>query len=110
MSEKDRKREELLRELARRFRDSANTLRDVARKINDAAESHRQTMRRVERAGDRLRDCIGGDNSPTIFTYVEFLEFSTAEEFRKFKILEPITDEDLSRADLDDLTRRLQEI
>ena len=44
---------------------------------------------------------------PAPLTYAEYLEFRYAE-FRKFKRMPPVTKEDIERADLEDLSRRLQ--
>ncbi len=50
------------------------------------------------------------NNDKSTFTYLEYLEFSSVEEFEKFKDLEPITDEDINAIDWDVLTGKLEEV
>ena len=105
--ERERRRRELLAELAKRFRDSANTLREVARRIHEAANLQAENNRRLGTADKRLRECLENDEEVMPFTYLEFLEFSSAEEFRKFKHMGIITAEEIAKIDWDDLLRRL---
>ncbi len=105
--ERERRRRELLAELAKRFRESAHTLREVARRIHEAAGQHEENKRRLGVADKRLRECLANDDDGLPFTYLEFLEFSSAEEFRKFKHMDVITAEEIAKTDWDDLLRRL---
>lgn len=96
----DRKRkQEMIEDLARRFRDSANTLRSVARKLDEASRARREA--RAADVAAPVRETAGG------FTYLEFLEFSSAEEFRKFRGLGPVTQEEIASLDWQDLSRKL---
>ncbi len=108
MNERERRKQELLDELARRFRDSANNLRDVARRINRAAKTNDDGKSRLERAGERLREYIDSVPGPLAFTYLEFVEFTSADEFRKFKAMPVVSREEIEETDMDDLCRQLQ--
>jgi len=107
MNDHERKKQELLEELARRFRDSAHTLKSVARRINDASQLHQESVRRMDQADAPLRECVGSDASPLTFTYLEYLEFSSADEFRKFKDLDIITEAEIAEVDWDALCQQL---
>jgi len=48
------------------------------------------------------------DNPMPDFTRIEFIEFSTAEEFRKFKTMPIITKEEIEQTHIGDLIKRLQ--
>ncbi|MCX7934315.1 MAG: hypothetical protein N3A66_03545 [Planctomycetota bacterium] len=105
--EREKRRRELLAEIAKRFRESANTLREVARRIHEAARLQEENQRRLGAADKGLRECLASDDSGMPFTYLEFIEFSNAEEFRKFKRMGVITAEEIAKIDWDDLLRRL---
>jgi hypothetical protein len=97
----DRKRkQEMIEDLARRFRDSANTLRSVARKLDEASRVRREA-RGADVAAVEARPRTGR------FTYLEFLEFSSAEEFRKYRELGPVTEEEIASVDWHALSRNL---
>ena len=106
-NEREKRRQELLAELAKRFRESADTLKAVARRIHEAARMHEDNTRRLGAAGTRLRECVEGDTSPLPFTYLEFVEFASAEEFQKFKTMDLITTEEIAAVDWDDLCQKL---
>lgn len=107
MDERDKKKQELLNELARRFRDSAKNLKSVARRINTAAQEHDRAVDRMNSAGQRLRECVDGDSGTLPFTYLEYVEFTNAEEFRKFKNMPAITENEIEHVNWDDLCRQL---
>jgi len=71
----DRRRK--LKELAQKFRDSANLIRNNI--------THKKA---------------------TVFTYLEYLEFS-AEEFHKFKYMAPISEQDIEAVDWEMLSEQL---
>ncbi|MBN2713625.1 MAG: hypothetical protein JXR97_14485 [Planctomycetes bacterium] len=109
MIDKEKKRQELLKELARRFKDSANNLKNVARRIDKAARVHEDMRKRMDRASERLRECID-DEAPSIpWTYLEYVEFADAEEFKKFKSMEVITDAEIESVNWDTLSSKLFE-
>lgn len=107
MTDREKKRQELLKELARRFRDSADTLKEVARKINTAAQSNNNAHQRLNNVAVQLHDHVESDNARAPFTYLEYLEFSSAEEFQKFKVMDIITDEEIEAIDWEKLSGKL---
>lgn len=109
MDEKEKMRQELLGELARRFQSSAGSLKKIARRIDDAAREHHKTSKRIDNASSRLRDCIESRNEPVPFSYLEYLEFSSSEEFHKFKKEPIITDDEITTVDWEELSKKLLE-
>lgn len=109
MEDREKKRKELLQELARRFRDSASDLKSVARRIDTAARSHEENRHRVQRAGARLRECIEDNSASIPFTYLEYVEFGSAEEFKKFRGMDIITEDEIQTVNLDELVSKLQD-
>ncbi len=113
MTDREKRRQELLQELARRFRDSADTLKEVARKINTAAQSNKNTNQRLNEVAVQLNEHVKSDNqvesdsARAPFTYLEYLEFSSAEEFQKFKDMNIITDEEIEAIDWEKLSGKL---
>jgi hypothetical protein len=107
MDKREKKKQELLEELARRFRDSASTLKKVAKRINDASVAQRENCRRLDSAGARLRECVGSKTGPLSFSYLEYVEFSTAEEFHKFRVMPTVTEEEINAVDWEELSRQL---
>jgi hypothetical protein len=90
MDERERKKQELLDELARRFRESQDALKEIA------SQAHKSMKQRKAPAG-------------VPFTALEFIEFTNAEEFRKFREEKQITDDDLNNLDMEELCRKLLE-
>lgn len=107
MTERERRKDEMLEELAQRFRDSANNLKHVARRIQNAAQLHEETRKRLDKAGQRLRDYVESKSSPLAFSYLEYLEFNSTEEFEKFRSMDVISSDEINATDMDDLCRRL---
>lgn len=107
MDERERRRQELLDELERRFKSSAETMRIIATRIGEAAKMHNTNAKRSERASRRLRECVGSDLSSIPFTYLEYLEFTSADEFEKFRSQPIITDHDIHSINWDELSRNL---
>ncbi|MCC8189782.1 MAG: hypothetical protein LIP77_03970 [Planctomycetes bacterium] len=109
MNERDNRRQELMRELAERFRSSSEIMRLIARRIGEAAETHNANRRRLEDASRPLRRCVETKNGTMPFSYREFLEFSSADEFERFRDQAAITDADLAAIDWEALARGLLE-
>ena len=107
MDDREKKRQELLEELARRFRDSASTLREVARRINTAAKTHEDSRSRIETNGTGLRTHVESSNATIPFTYLEYIEFESAEEFERFRSAKKITKDEIKDVNLDDLCSQL---
>lgn len=108
MNERERRKEELLNELAKRFRDSASTMKSLASRIQAAGKQSNEHTRRINAGNKKLRDSIESDSGPLPFSYLEFLEFSNAEEFDKFNDMPLITEDEINNTDLDDLCNKLQ--
>ena len=109
MEERERRRQELMNELAKRFISSSEAMRLIARRICEAAKVHNANRRRLDEASRPLRNCVEADAGPLPFTYREFVEFSSADEFIRFKEFPPITAEEISAIDWDDLSKKLTE-
>jgi uncharacterized caspase-like protein len=109
MDEYDRRRDDLLVELARRFRDSSGTMQNIAQRIQSVARADGDARRRFARASQSLRESVEAPDAAVPFSYLEFLEFDSADEFRRFQKEPVVTDADIERVDWDDLLRRLQD-
>ena len=108
MSDNDERRQEIMRELAERFKNSSEIMRMIARRIGEAAETHNANRRRLERATSPLRKCVDVRNGTTMpFSYREFVEFSSADEFERFRESAPITADDVASVDWDTLAKGL---
>jgi hypothetical protein len=107
LDDRERRRQELLAELAKRFRESANALKEVARRIHDAARVHQDNTRRLGASGARLRECVESENGTLPFTYLEFLEFTDSQEFKKFKGMSVVSEEEIAQIDWNDLSKKL---
>lgn len=109
MSEHEIRRQEIMRELAERFKNSSDIMRMIAKRIGEAAETHDANRRRIEQACTPLRKCVDTKNGSMPFSYREFVEFTTADEFERFRKLDPITTEEVSNVDWDALSKGLLE-
>lgn len=107
MNDHENRRQEIMRELAERFKNSSEIMRMIAKRIGDAAETDNQNRRRLEQASNPLRKCVETKNGTMPFSYREFVEFSSAGEFERFRDLDPITDEDVRNVDWDALSKGL---
>lgn len=109
MNEREKRKEELLAELSRRFRDSASAMRSIAARIQAAACQSQEHTRRLAEGQEELRHSMDCEGGPLPFSYLEFLEFANPGEFSKFKEMPVISESDLENLDMDELSRRLQE-
>ncbi len=107
MNEHEQRRQEIMRELAERFKNSSEIMRMIARRIGEAAEAHQANRRRLERASIPLRKCVDIRTGSMPFSYREFVEFSSASEFERFRDAEPISTEDIAAVDWEELSRGL---
>ncbi|MCD8138504.1 MAG: hypothetical protein LUE17_01775 [Planctomycetaceae bacterium] len=107
MSEHEHRRQEIMQELAERFKNSSEIMRLIARRIGEAAETHNANRRRIEEVSAPLRKCVEVKNGSMPFSYREFVEFSTADEFDRFREAQPITDEEVANVDWDELAKGL---
>ena len=55
-------------------------------------------------------DQLLGPDERRAMSYRDYVELSSIDEYRKFKGMEPITDTELSKVDVDELTRRLMDL
>lgn len=109
MNEREKRKEELLKELSRRFRDSASIMKGIAARVQAAAtESHEHSLR-INNSGRSLRESVEGNSNPLPFSYLEFLEFESAQEFEKYRDMPVISEDDIKQTDMDELCRRLCE-
>ncbi len=109
MNEYESRRQEIMRELAERFRNSSEVMRMIARRIGEAAETHNANRRRIEQASNPLRKCVDIKNGTMPFSYREFVEFTSADEFERFRKLDPITSEEVANVDWEELSKGLLE-
>ncbi|MDR2391254.1 MAG: hypothetical protein LBE84_06225 [Planctomycetota bacterium] len=107
MDEREMRRQKLLRDLAERFSHSSDIMRQVARRIGEAAAASGANRRDLEKISAPLRKCVGAKTSSLPFSYREFVEFTSAEEFARFRDLAPVTEEDIEKIDWDGLSRDL---
>ena len=109
MNEREQRKNELLKELSQRFQDNAAAMRRIAGRIQAAAAKSMELDRRLNSTGSRLGECVDGSRGVLPFSYLEYMEFQDSGEFRKFRDMPAVSDEDLSSLDLDGLCRQLQE-
>lgn len=107
MSKKERTRQDVLDELARKFRDSAEAMQEIAARIQAAAEVHRRHDRRMARAEKELGDCVGSKHGPLPFSYLEYVEFESSDEFKRFKEMPVVSAEEIAAVDWEKLADQL---
>lgn len=109
MNEHEHRRQEIMRELAERFKSSSDVMRLIARRIGQAAQTHSANRRRLEQASRPLRECVDVNTPAMPFSYREFVEFASAGEFERFRGLSPITGDDIASVDWEALAKGLLE-
>lgn len=109
MNAREERKNELLKELSRRFEDNAAAMRKIAERIRSAAAKSAELDHRLHSAGEKLGECVAGRQGTLPFSYLEYVEFKNSEEFQKFRDMPAVSDADLQNVDFDDLCRRLQE-
>lgn len=107
MNEREQRKNELLMELSRRFRDNADAMRKVAERIQTAAQKSKQLDKHLQHTGERLQECLETSSGVLPFSYLEYLEFANADEFNKFRQMPVVNDEDLMNLDVDKLCQQL---
>ncbi len=108
MNERERRKEELLNELAKRYKDSSETLKNLAMRIQSAADESHENTRTHEDQNKDLRENLDTDQGPLPFSYLEFLEFSSSAEFEKYKKMPVITSDEIAETNIDELINELQ--
>ena len=107
MNNRETRRQEIMQDLAVRFKSSAEVMQLIAKRIGEAAVSHEINHRRLKRAENALRKCVDPQSVALPFSYREYIEFKNAGEFEHFRAMEPITDEDIANIDWEKLSRDL---
>jgi len=107
MSKSEPTRQETLQELARRFQKSAKVMNEIASRIQAAADLHRKHDKQMARATRDLRACVDGQDGPLPFSYLEFLEFASSDEFNKFKDMPVVSEDEIAAIDWNDLANKL---
>ena len=103
MNDSESRRQEIMRDLAMRFKSSSEVMRLIAKRISEAAQSHSVNHHRLEKAESTLRKSVDPQSVALPFSYREFVEFTSAAEFEHFRAMDPITDEELKNIDWDQL-------
>ena len=106
MNDREARRQEIMRDLAVRFKTSSEIMRLIARRIGEAAESHESNRRRFERAETALRKSVDPRSVALPFSYREYIEFN-AEEFERFRTMDPVTDADIENIDWERFSKDL---
>ena len=104
--EKDRRPEEILQNLAKRLGNSSTDLDKVAGKIKQAADQQLNYQARMAKLNRDLKNSLS-PISRRKATYLEYLEFSSAREFKRFHNVSPITQTDIESVNWDELTHEL---
>lgn len=107
MEERERRRQELMLELTRRFQESAITMRNIAERISEAAKIHNANKQSFDKLSKPLGDCIDSQTGELPFSYLEFLEFTSAEEFERFRNQKKITSQDINQINWENLSKQL---
>lgn len=107
MNDSDSRRQEIMRELATRFKSSSEVMRLIAQRIGEAAECHNHNRHRLEKAEQALRKSVDPKSVALPFSYREFVEFSSAGEFERFRDMQPVSDADIENLDWDKLAQDL---
>ncbi|GHT00579.1 hypothetical protein FACS1894139_17460 [Planctomycetales bacterium] len=106
MTEREQRKNELLTELGKRFQTNAEAMRKIAGRLEQAAAKSRDLDRQLQGLSEPLQQCVAGKRGD--FSYREYLEFSRAAEFAKFRDMPAITAEELRAADFDQIGAELQ--
>ncbi len=107
MSKNEPTRQETLQELARRFQKSAKVMNAIAERIQAAADLHRKHDKQLARTSRELRNCVDGNTGPLPFSYLEFLEFASTDEFSKFKDMPVISEDEINALNWEELSKKL---
>ncbi len=109
MSDNENRRQEIMRELADHFKSSSEVMKLIAKRIGEAAECHNNNRRRFEKADSALRKSVDPHSVALPFSYREFIEFASADEFERFRDMDPVSDADIANIDWDSLSQGLLE-
>jgi hypothetical protein len=99
-------RKEFLKTLAKRLQESAYALNKMAGKMDVISANQAEMVKSIGVSAETLERNIF-ENSEHEFTYLEYLEFSGSDEFKFYKHMGPITDEDIANVNWDELSSML---
>ena len=86
-------------------------MRDIARRVQEAARASQRNDRNAIAAGAGLSEEVGaGPARGMAFSYLEFLEFSGASEFERYRHMPPVTHQDIASAEWETLARQLLDL
>jgi tetratricopeptide (TPR) repeat protein len=100
---------DVLKELVKNLEECALNLRQTADKIHDASKRQQQVIRRLHSAEPRRGSGGGGRRRRGRVRKPKVNTFSSPEEAKKFRQMSPITKDDLSEVDWDEVLARILE-
>jgi hypothetical protein len=133
MFKDDKKRDEVLAQLATKLTVSAHQLSEAARRLQLAELTYREYLDRLRKLDQHMKQLIGmlqgpAENAaapetnpafcepPTPPTkpankkklrYADYIEFSNYAELKKFEKMSKISDEEIAKCDSDELMKKL---
>lgn len=100
---------DVLKDLVKNLERCALNLRQTAEKINDASRRQQQVIRRLHSSEQRRGSMGGGRRRRGKVRKPRVSAFSNAEEAKKFREMPPITKDDLTEVDWDEVISRILE-
>lgn len=100
---------DVLKELVKNLEQCALNLRQTAEKINDASRRQQQVIRRLHSSEPRRGSMGGGRRRRGKSRKPKVNAFSSPEEAKKFRDMPPITRDDLTKVDWDEVIARILE-
>ena len=79
---------------------------DTESRIRSAAEQQQRNHQRLHKLNHSLKESLRQEPCCKA-TYLEYIEFSSANEFKRFRNISPITQDDIRSINWDDLTHDL---
>ena len=134
MFKDDKKRDEVLAQLATKLTVSAHQLSEAARRFQLAELTYREYLDRLRKLDQHMKQLIGMLQAPAAETpapetnpafceppppeppakparkklrYADYIEFSNYAELKKFEKMQNISEEEIEKCDPDDLMRKL---
>jgi hypothetical protein len=92
-----------------RLAESARLLEEVARRMVHARQLQEKNTARIREINRQLRASLRQVPARR-FSYLEFLEFSSADEFRRFRYQPPISRAEIEAVDMEELVERLETV
>ncbi|MBN1256655.1 MAG: hypothetical protein JXA52_02990 [Planctomycetes bacterium] len=101
--------EKFLSNMAQQLINTARILREVRERMEKSADLQRRTTERIKALNASLQSSMAERKRKRNFTYREYLEFTSAEEFEHFKALPNISDSEIREVDVEALIKALLE-